>query len=190
MQGLWGTHYSPPEVRFPRSAPSHGVRHGKRTGGLRHGRRPVWGRRKRKGNGPPRRRTFLLTHIVPRVRQRYGGATEWGPHRREQLATFWRSAISEVDEGENQEENDQQVEERAEEEEASCTYCGRALDDSAGGSKDNYEYMRVPVPCPHGGSVHIRYMLERAGRIARGHVDPRSCVACRSVWAGEVDPPI
>ena len=37
-----------------------------------------------RGDGPPRRRTFRLTEIVPRVYHIYDGATEWGVHRRGQ----------------------------------------------------------------------------------------------------------
>ena len=66
--------------------------------------------------------------------------------------------------------------------EASCTYCGWALDDSEGGWGDNH--MRVPVPCPHGGFVHVCCMLELAEHLARGHVDPTFCVTCHSEWAG------
>ena len=73
------------------------------------------------------------------------GATEWGAHRRRQLARYWRSAISEGEEARNHGENVPQVQGSAgEEAEASCTYCGRALDDSKGGSGNNH--MRVPVP--------------------------------------------
>ena len=32
-------------------------------------------------------------------------------------------------------------------------------------------------------------MLERADRLARGHIDPRSCVACSSEWVGGRRPP-
>ena len=34
----------------------------------------------RKGYGSPRRRTFHLTEIIPRIQQRFNGATEWGGH--------------------------------------------------------------------------------------------------------------
>ena len=44
-------------------------------------------------NEPPRRRTFRLTEILPRLPQRVDGATDWGIHRRGQLAKSWRSAI-------------------------------------------------------------------------------------------------
>ena len=60
----------------------------------------------REGNGPLCRRTFRLTEIKLMMEQRFDGATEWGAHRRGQLARYWRSAISE---GEvNHGENDQQ----------------------------------------------------------------------------------
>ena len=79
----------------------------------------------------------------------------------------------------NHSESDQQVQGSAGVEvEASCTYCGRARDDSKGGAGDNH--MRVPIPCPHGGYVHVCCMLERAEHLARGHADPRFCVAYRS----------
>ena len=32
--------------------------------------------------------------------------------------------------------------------------------------------------------MHVCCMLKRAGHLARRHVDPRSCVACHSEWAG------
>ena len=37
--------------------------------------------------------------------------------------------------------------------------------------------------------MHVCCMLERAEHLARGQVDPRSCVACHSEWAGENRPP-
>ena len=40
----------------------------------------------RERDGPPRRRTFRLIDILPRIHQRYDGATKWGVHRRGQLA--------------------------------------------------------------------------------------------------------
>ena len=99
MRGLWGTHCNPREIRFRRLARSHGVRRGNCT-----------------ENGPPRRGTFLLKQILPRVHQPYDGPTEWETHRRGQLAGVWRSAISEVEEAANQGENGQQVEGKAGEE--------------------------------------------------------------------------
>ena len=73
----------------------------------------------------------------------------------------WLSAISEVEDATHQGQNDQQVERRAGEEVgASCTYCGRALEHSTGGSGDNH--MRVSVPCSHRRLEHVRSMLERA----------------------------
>ena len=141
----------------------------------------------REGNGPPRRRTFRLTEIIPRIQQRFDGATEWGAHRRGQLARYWRSAISDGEEARNHAENDQQVQENAGEEvEASYTYYGRVFDDSKGGSGDNH--VRVPVPYPRGGFVHVCCMLGRAEHLVRGHVDARSCVACHSEWAGRNRP--
>lgn len=68
-----------------------------------------------------------------------------------------------------------------EEEEASCKYYGRILDDPAGGLRHNYRW--VLVPCPPGGLVPIRCMLKRADHIVRAHVDPRFSVAYRSEWA-------
>ena len=77
--------------------------------------------------------------------------------------------------------------EREDDTEASCIYCGWALDDSDGQSGDSQ--VRVPIPCTHEGFVHARYMLHREDRIARGHADPRPCVACQSAWPGGIRPP-
>ena len=100
----------------------------------------------RQGNGPPRRRTFRLTEITPRIQQRFDGATEWGANRQGQLARFLRSAISDGEEAMNHGENDQQVQGSAgEESEASRTYCGRALDDSEGGSGECGYPCRAPT---------------------------------------------
>ena len=141
----------------------------------------------REGNGPPRRRAFRLTDILPRLHQRYDGATVWGVRRREQLARAWRSANSEEEEDPNLTQNQQAGRRAREEAETACTYCGLALEESAAGSRDID--LRVPVPCPHGGFVHSSCMLERADHLARGHIDPRSCVACLSEWAGGRRPP-
>ena len=46
--------------------------------------------------------------------------------------------------------------------------------------------MLVPIPYTHGGFVHTRCMLDRADRIARGHANPRACVACQSAWPGGI----
>lgn len=54
------------------------------------------------GNGPPRRRMLPLAELPPRIHQRCDGGTEWGAHRRGQLARFRPSAISEVHEGSEQ----------------------------------------------------------------------------------------
>ena len=78
-------------------------------------------------------------------------------------------------------------EEKGDDAEASCIYYGRALDDSAGESGDSN--VRVPIRCAHGGSVHARCMLDRADRIARGHTDPRPCVASQSAWPEGSRPP-
>lgn len=45
-------------------------------------------------------------------------------------------------------------------------------------------HIRVPFPCVHVGLVHVPFMSERAGRIARGHADPKPYVASPSEWAG------
>ena len=37
--------------------------------------------------------------------------------------------------------------------------------------------------------MHVSCMLERADRLAKGHTDPRSCVACSCAWAGGRRPP-
>ena len=133
MRSLWGAHYRTSVVCFLRVDRSHGARCGKRTGYLRQGRRPIRGSNKeRKGanqseNVPPDGDSIEHTTTIY-------GATEWGAHRRGQLARYWRPAISEGGEAMNQGENIQHVHGTAgEEAEASCTYCGRALDDSEGG---------------------------------------------------------
>ena len=36
----------------------------------------------------------------------------------------------------------------------------------------------VSVPSPHGGFVHVGCTLERADRLATGHINPRFCVTC------------
>ena len=64
----------------------------------------------------------------------------------------------------------------------SRTYCGRALDDSAGVSEDNH--VQVPLPCAHGGLVHARWMLDCVEHLARGRADPKPCVAPHSAWPG------
>ena len=136
-------------------------------------------------NGPPRRRTFRITDILPRLHQRFDGVADWGIHRRRQLVRSWRSAISEEEKAANP---DQHREGRAREEaEIARTYCGLALEDSAEGSGDNH--VGVPVPYPHGGFVHVSCMLERADRLARGYTDPRSCVVCSREGREEDDPP-
>ena len=125
-------------------------------------------------------RAFLLTEIVPRIHIWCDHATDRGAHQQRQLEILWQSVNSDVEEVANRHENDQYLHGGTEDDaEASCTYCGRALDDSAGESGDSH--VRVPIPCAHGGSVHARCNLDRADRIARGHTDPRPCVACHSV---------
>lgn len=37
--------------------------------------------------------------------------------------------------------------------------------------------------------MHARCMLDRGEHLARGHADPRPCVACRLEWPGENRPP-
>ena len=104
------------------------------------------------------------------------------------MARSWRSAISEV-EAANLGEN-QHVKGRAREEaEPACTYryCGLAVKNAAGGSGDNHT--RVHARCPNGGFVHVSCMLGPADRLARGHIDPRFCVACSCEWVGGRRPP-
>ena len=97
------------------------------------------------------------------------------------MARSWRSAISEEEDG-------QQTGRREREDaKTTCTYCGLALAELTAGSGDIHR--RIPVQCPHGGFVHASCMLERADRLARGHIDTRSCVACSSEWAGGRQPP-
>lgn len=74
-----------------------------------------------------------------------------------------------------------------EEAEAACTYCGLALGDPAGSLGDNH--MRVPATCPHEGFVHVSFMLDGVDRLAREHVDSRSCIVCRREGAGGIRPP-
>ena len=147
---------------------------GKRTGGLRQG-DDRFGVATREGDGPPRRRAFRLTDIPPRLHQRFDGATEWGVLRTGQLARSWRFAIPE-------EEDQQTGRWEREEAETTCTYCRLALAELTAGSGNIHR--RIPVPCPHGGFVHSSCMLEQADRLARGYIDPSSCVACCSEWAG------
>ena len=131
---------------------------------------------------PPRRRTFRLTEIVPRVYHICDGSTEWSIRRRGQLTRSWWSAISDGEEAANLNEK-QRAEWTVREEAArACTYCGLDLENSVGVSGDNH--MRVPVPCPHGGFVRVSCMLEPADRLVIGHTDSRSCVACSCEWAG------
>lgn len=141
------------------------------------------------GSGPPRRRTFIPTAILPRIHQRYDGAPEWGLYRRGQLTLFRWSGISEVEEAANQAENGRHVEGTVgEEAEASGTYCSLTLADSSGGSRDSH-IRWVPVSYPQGGFAHVRGLLERANHPTRGHVHPRSFVACLCGWAGGRRPP-
>ena len=136
----------------------------------------------RGGGGPPRRRTFRLTEMLPRICRRYDGDTEWGVHRRRQLALSWPSATSDGEEATNLTENQQAEGTVREEAGVACTFYGLDLENPAPGSVDNH--MRVPVLCPHRGFVHFTCMLERADRLARGHIEPRSSVACSFKWAG------
>ena len=142
----------------------------------------------RGGTGPPRRRTFLLAEIVPRIHLRYDRSTDRGTHQQRQLEILWRSLNSDGEKVANRDEGGQHVQgDRGDDAEASCTYCSRALVDSDGQSGDSH--VRVPIPCTHGGFVHARCMLARADRIARGYADPRPCVVCQSAWTGGTRPP-
>ena len=114
----------------------------------------------RDGTGVPRRRTFRLTAIVPRIHMRYDLTTPEGAHQQRQLGTLWRSLTSGVEEAASQ-GGGQDVERGLEEsEEFWCTYRGWLLHNSSGESGE--DHARVPVPCPHGGCVHSRCMLHRA----------------------------
>ena len=44
----------------------------------------------RGGTGPPRRRTFLLAEIVPRIHLRYDRSTDRGTHQQRKLEILWR----------------------------------------------------------------------------------------------------
>lgn len=78
----------------------------------------------------------------------------------------------------NQGEEIQHVQEgRLEGGEASFTYCGRALDDSAGKQVDSY--VRVPITCFCIGTMLARCKLERV-RIASGVSTPTRSLAARA----------
>ena len=136
----------------------------------------------------PLRRTFRLTAIVPRLYLRYDRTTAEGAHQQRQLETSWRSLASGVEEAASQVDWNQGVEGGfVKSDDLWCTYCGWSFDGSVGESEDNY--VRVPVPCAHGGFVHALCMMDRAEHLARGHADPRPCVSCRSAWPGGSRPP-
>ena len=135
------------------------------------------------GTGVSRWRTFRLTAIMPRIHMRYDRTTPDGAHQQRQLEILWRPLTSGVEEAASQGAGGQDDERGLEEsEEFWCTYCGWPLDNARGESGE--DDARVPVPCAHGGFVHTRCMLDRPENLARGHADPRPCVACRSVWPG------
>ena len=50
-----------------------------------------------------------------------------------------------------------------------CTFCGRALGNSTGGSA--VDSLWACIPCPHGEQVHSSCMLDRAERRASEHAD-------------------
>ena len=59
----------------------------------------------------------------------------------------------------------------------------RQITESRGASLDSVVNSSwAPVLCPHGDQEHTRCMLDRAFRLACGHADPQSCVACRFEW--------
>ena len=135
----------------------------------------------RGGTGPPRRRPFLPAEIVPRIHLRYDRSTDRGTHQQRQLEILWRSLNSNGEEVANRDEGGQHVQGvREDDAEASCTCCDGQSGDS---------HVRVPIPCTHGGLVHVRCMLDRADSIARGYADPRPCVVCQSAWTGGTRPP-
>lgn len=104
----------------------------------------------RGGTGSFRRRTFHLTEMLPRTHLRYDRGTDLGARRHRQLGILWAIGdFSSVEGVANQGENGQHVKRGEEEDpEASCTQCGRPLNDSAGTSEDTH--VRVPVRCAHG----------------------------------------
>ena len=59
--------------------------------------------------GPPRRRTFLLAEIVPRIHLRYDRSTDRGTHQQLQLEILWRSLNSDGEEVANRDEGGQHV---------------------------------------------------------------------------------
>ena len=68
-----------------------------------------------------------------------------------------------------------------------CTFCGRALGNSTGGSA--VDSLWACIPCPHGEQVHSSCMLDRAERRASEHADQQPCVTCRSEWPTRNRPP-
>ena len=153
----------------------------------RQGGRPIWG-------SYPRRDRGVASENVPthgnsaRIHMRYDRTTPDGAYQQRQLEILWRSRTSGVEEAASQGGGRQDVERGLEEsEEFWCTYCGWPLDNSS--EESDEDDARVPVPCAHGGFVHTRCMLERAENLARGHTDPRPCVARRSAWPVGSRPP-
>ena len=55
--------------------------------------------------GPPRRRTFLLAEIVPRIHLRYDRSTDRCTHQQRQLEILWRSLNSDGEEVTNGDED-------------------------------------------------------------------------------------
>ena len=111
--------------------------------------------------GPSRRRPFYLTEMLPRIHSRFDRATAESARHQQQLEILWRSLTSGNEETADQGEGGQLVQGGgAEDAEESCTYCGRALDNSAGESEDIH--VQVPIPCAHGGLVRVHCMLDRA----------------------------
>ena len=70
---------------------------------------------------------------------------------------------------------------------ALCIYCSRALENSVGGSEVGHLW--ATITCAHGEFVYAACMLDRAERFACGHIDPQSCVWCRSEWPARSRPP-
>ena len=113
----------------------------------------------RGGTGPPRRRAFLLTEILPRIHMKYDRATDRGAYQQRQLEIIWRPVNSDAEGVANRHEGDQHVHEgRGDDTETACTYCGRDLDDSAGESGNSHA--PVLIQCGHGG---VRTRMLHAG---------------------------
>lgn len=91
------------------------------------------------------RRTFRISEIFPRFHLWYDRAIAQGAHHQQQLEILWRLLTSGNEEIVNEGKGGQLTQEGGENDvKHLCTCCGRALDESAGESKDNH--VHVPIP--------------------------------------------